>query len=359
MKIGFFSESPADQAALAVFTEGILGQAPEIPSTDLEGHGVTGVINALNGVVRGMHYNSDADGLVVVVDCDDTELHTSAHDTSGVSDRCRLCQLRKIVARAASHSGRWRSPCTRQRNRHRADSWRGSPGRGPRRLPRRIRTAEYRRGKHRCPQPRHAARRRFGHSRRARPSWPARGAGRRAGLARLWPRRAALAAISIAFSRVLIECSFVGWSPGTLRRGARCRPLLPAVCAASWEIRYAPAGAGRRGVAGAAASESALERGQRPLPSPPSAPGWCRRWPWPKTATHPDCPDPERDSCRRWPAPLRQRSGLPGRNFVGLAASASVWVPVLPAARGPGRWLLRPGCVAGCREPVGTYNSVY
>ncbi len=101
MKIGYFSESPADQAALAVFTEGILGQAPEPINMDLEGHGVPGVLSALDGVLRGLHYNSDAEGLVVVVHSDDTEIHTADHDKpSGSSDRCRLCQIRTITARA-------------------------------------------------------------------------------------------------------------------------------------------------------------------------------------------------------------------------------------------------------------------
>src|SRR5262249_34898492 len=42
-----------------------------------------------------------AEGLVVVVDSDDTDLHDLAHDAPGASgERCRLCQVRKIVAQA-------------------------------------------------------------------------------------------------------------------------------------------------------------------------------------------------------------------------------------------------------------------
>lgn len=98
MKIGFYCESPADQAALAIFTEGLLGSPPEPINMDLEGHGVPGFFSALGGVFRGVHYISDAEGLVIVVDCDDTELHTAAHDSPGPrEDRCRLCQTHKIV----------------------------------------------------------------------------------------------------------------------------------------------------------------------------------------------------------------------------------------------------------------------
>jgi hypothetical protein len=101
MKIGFYCESPADQAALAIFTEGILGAPPEPINMDLAGHGVTALLNALDGVFRGVHYHSDAEALVVVIDADDTELHELGHDKPGGSEaRCRLCQARKIIARA-------------------------------------------------------------------------------------------------------------------------------------------------------------------------------------------------------------------------------------------------------------------
>ncbi len=101
MKIVFFGESPADQAAIAIFTQGILGQPPEIVDMDLEGHGVTGVLDALDGVFRGVYYTTDAEGFVVVVDCDDTELHETEHDKPGRGgEDCRLCKAAKIIAKA-------------------------------------------------------------------------------------------------------------------------------------------------------------------------------------------------------------------------------------------------------------------
>src|SRR5438445_8788821 len=101
MKIGYYCESPADRAAMAIFTEGIRGKPQEPINMDLEAHSVPGFCSALDGVFRGVHYNSDAAGLVVVVDCDDTDLHQPAHDTSGGGgERCRLCQARKIIAQA-------------------------------------------------------------------------------------------------------------------------------------------------------------------------------------------------------------------------------------------------------------------
>lgn len=101
MTIVFFGESTADQKALTVFTEGILGEPPELISMDLEARTVPAFFSALGGVFRGVHYNSDAEGIVFVVDSDDTELHVSAHNTPGNSgERCRLCRIRKIITQA-------------------------------------------------------------------------------------------------------------------------------------------------------------------------------------------------------------------------------------------------------------------
>jgi hypothetical protein len=49
MKIGYYCESPADQAAMAIFTEGILGKPPEPINMDLEAHSVPGFFGSLDG----------------------------------------------------------------------------------------------------------------------------------------------------------------------------------------------------------------------------------------------------------------------------------------------------------------------
>ncbi len=100
MRIGYYCESPADQAALAIFTQGILGQAPEPINMDLEAHSVPGFFRSLDGVFRGVYYNADAEGLVIVVDCDNTALHDRTHDEpeKEVKD-CRLCEIRRIIAK--------------------------------------------------------------------------------------------------------------------------------------------------------------------------------------------------------------------------------------------------------------------
>src|SRR6266852_3197067 len=101
MKIGYYCEQQADQAAMAVFTEGILGEPPEPINIPLEARSVPAFFSALDGVFRGVHYNSDAEGLIIVVDCDKTALHDLAHDATGGGDEdCRLCQARKIITKA-------------------------------------------------------------------------------------------------------------------------------------------------------------------------------------------------------------------------------------------------------------------
>ncbi|HEY2827590.1 MAG TPA: hypothetical protein VGJ04_08325 [Pirellulales bacterium] len=103
MKIGFFCESPADQAAMAIFTEGILGEPPEPIGMDLEARGVGGVLRGLDGVFRGVHYNSVADGLIVVVDSDDTRLHSPEHEKPDADlGDCRFCRIHAIISRARS-----------------------------------------------------------------------------------------------------------------------------------------------------------------------------------------------------------------------------------------------------------------
>jgi hypothetical protein len=60
--------------------------------------------SALGGVFKGVHYNSDAEGLVVVVDCDDSVLHDQSHENlAGGSQDCRLCRIRNIIAKAKKY----------------------------------------------------------------------------------------------------------------------------------------------------------------------------------------------------------------------------------------------------------------
>ncbi len=100
MKIGYYRESPADSSSHGNLRGGNSRRRGATDSTlDLEAHSVPGFFSALNSVFRGVHYNSDADGLVIVVDADHTELHDPSHDTNTAKD-CRYCQASNIIQRA-------------------------------------------------------------------------------------------------------------------------------------------------------------------------------------------------------------------------------------------------------------------
>jgi hypothetical protein len=99
MKVAVLSESPADEAAIRILVDGILGkQTQEVPSLSYRSRGWPFVIRVLPAVLKYLHYRTDADALVVIADSDDSPVHQSTHDQAGGEDlRCRLCQLRSIV----------------------------------------------------------------------------------------------------------------------------------------------------------------------------------------------------------------------------------------------------------------------
>lgn len=53
-------------------------------------------------VLRHLHFNTDADTLVVVVDADDSVVHTDEHDRPGYfHPHCRMCRLRAVYRQTA------------------------------------------------------------------------------------------------------------------------------------------------------------------------------------------------------------------------------------------------------------------
>lgn len=98
MKVAVLSESSADEAAIRIIVNGILGEeTPDIPSLPLRSRGWPSVIRVLPTVIKFLQYRSDAEALVVIVDSDDSPIHQSTHDQPGGEElRCRLCQLRRV-----------------------------------------------------------------------------------------------------------------------------------------------------------------------------------------------------------------------------------------------------------------------
>jgi hypothetical protein len=97
MKVALLSESPADETALRVLVTAVLRQPPKFVAPGFRARGWPNVAQLLPAVIRHLHFNTDTAALVVVVDSDDSLVHTAAHDAPGFfHPHCRMCQLRAV-----------------------------------------------------------------------------------------------------------------------------------------------------------------------------------------------------------------------------------------------------------------------
>jgi hypothetical protein len=99
MKVCILSESSADEAAIRILVDGILGKVSErIEGAPLRSRGWPAVFQVLPATIRKLYYHTDAEALVVVLDSDHTSVHVAQHEDPGKEDdECRLCTLRKKV----------------------------------------------------------------------------------------------------------------------------------------------------------------------------------------------------------------------------------------------------------------------
>jgi hypothetical protein len=99
MKIAYLAESPADAAALAILTEAVLGRKTEtVRHGGLRHRGWPTVRTVLPAVLKELHYHTDAEGFVLIVDSNGSLPHSKEHEQPNSSKReCRLCQLRRIA----------------------------------------------------------------------------------------------------------------------------------------------------------------------------------------------------------------------------------------------------------------------
>jgi hypothetical protein len=97
MKVAVLSESPADEAALRALIAAVFKHTPKYVGPGYRARGWPNVVQILPGVLRHLHFNTDTDLLVTVVDADDSVVHTAAHDAPDYfHPRCRMCQLRAV-----------------------------------------------------------------------------------------------------------------------------------------------------------------------------------------------------------------------------------------------------------------------
>ena len=101
MKIAIVSESPADEAAIRILVDAVLGLSTEpVQTVRIRPRGWTHVLKVLRKTVMHHHYNTDADGLVVVIDSDQSPAHLPEHEKSEDEDSaCRLCKMRHKVGK--------------------------------------------------------------------------------------------------------------------------------------------------------------------------------------------------------------------------------------------------------------------
>ena len=104
MKVAVLSESSADEAAIRILLAAILGRpTQEISLEPIRTRGWPAVLHILPIAIRRLHYHTDAEALVVVVDSDESPIHARIHDhASGGHPECRLCNIRQIVLREKS-----------------------------------------------------------------------------------------------------------------------------------------------------------------------------------------------------------------------------------------------------------------
>lgn len=97
MRLAILSESPADEAALAVWIEGLWRAPVERVQTNLRARGWPSVVQILPAVIQHLHFHTEAEALVVVVDADDSVVHTAEHDRPGYfHPQCRMCRVRAV-----------------------------------------------------------------------------------------------------------------------------------------------------------------------------------------------------------------------------------------------------------------------
>ena len=97
MKLAILSESPADEAAIERLVGAVLREPMVRVQPALRARGWPSVAQVLPAVLRHLHFETNADGLVVVVDSDDSVVHTAEHDRPNYfHPLCRMCRLRAV-----------------------------------------------------------------------------------------------------------------------------------------------------------------------------------------------------------------------------------------------------------------------
>jgi hypothetical protein len=103
MKYAILSESPADESALRVLVDAVLGiETVPIAGPALRSRGWPSVLQIAPTVLKHLHYRTEAEGLVVVVDSNACPHPGALDQECAADDKCRLCAMRRALGKAAA-----------------------------------------------------------------------------------------------------------------------------------------------------------------------------------------------------------------------------------------------------------------
>ena len=98
MRVAILSESSADEAALRILTEAVLGRSIEVVPRRRRAGGVGAAFKGLPPILKELHYRRTAEALVFVVDSNGTLVHPGGgEEACEAGGACRLCRARRIV----------------------------------------------------------------------------------------------------------------------------------------------------------------------------------------------------------------------------------------------------------------------
>lgn len=101
MKIAIVSESSADEAAVKILVDAVVGSETEVVALRTRPNGWPHVLNLLPNIVVRLHYGTNVEALVVVVDSDESPVHENSHEQEQAENpECRLCLLRITLRNA-------------------------------------------------------------------------------------------------------------------------------------------------------------------------------------------------------------------------------------------------------------------
>jgi hypothetical protein len=100
MKIAIVSESPTDEAVIRIIVDALSRRTNEYITSRRRAGGWSAAINAARAQLVSLHYNSDAHGMIVVVDSDESPVHDESHQPPNQPNPdCRVCRVTSEVER--------------------------------------------------------------------------------------------------------------------------------------------------------------------------------------------------------------------------------------------------------------------